>query len=84
MVIKGIERVFMEYILKDTDIFDNNIEEKLRAKVSSNLDCYKKENAYKFTASFHVNLLSDPRFEEFDIPPSKTSKGTKKIRFMML
>lgn len=69
----------MEYILKNTDIFDEAIAEKLSKAMDANKDSFTKENTYKFTVSFHVNLLDDARFEEFHVPfPSKTNKGTRK------
>lgn len=69
----------MEFILQKTDIFDKEIGAKLDMIIRANQDSFIKGYVYKLTVSFHVNLLNDPRFEEFNIPvPSKTNKGTKK------
>lgn len=69
----------MEYILQDTDIFDEEITEKFNEFIINNKENFISENVYKFTVSFHVNLLKDNRFEKFNLPvPSKTSKKTKK------
>lgn len=68
----------MEYILENTDIFDNVLEEKFGKLIFEDIISYCNEDAYSLTVSFHVSLLSDSRFEGFDIPvPSKTSKGTR-------
>lgn len=69
----------MEYILQNTDIFDEEIAERFSKAMDTNKDCFIKGNAYKLTVSFHVNLLDDARFEEFYIPvPCKINKGTRK------
>lgn len=69
----------MELILKDTNIFDDNIDEKLSQIIKSSRDEFNPGNTYKFTVSFEVKLLNDPRFEKFNVPePSKSSKGTRK------
>lgn len=71
--------VIMEYILQNTDLFDEEIGIKFNKVITtSNQDNITNGKIYKLTVSFHVNLLNDMRFEEFNIPvPSKTSKGTK-------
>ncbi|MTI71101.1 MAG: hypothetical protein FH751_12700 [Firmicutes bacterium] len=69
----------MEYILKDTNIFDENISTKFSKVIESNIDNFIKEKVYKLTVSFHVNLLEDTRFEDFNIENPKKTKGyTKK------
>jgi hypothetical protein len=71
----------MEIILKGTDIFDKEIDEKFRQAIQSFGDKLNKDNVYKFIVSFHVNLLNDSRFGEFDLPvTSKKNTGTKKDR----
>ena len=66
----------MEYILQNTDIFDEKIGAKFNNVIEE--DSFANENVYELTVSFHVNLLDDSRFEEFNIPPSIKNKGTKK------
>lgn len=69
----------MEFILSNTDIFDEEIDKKLKDIILNNMGSFDLEKAYKLTVSFHVNLLSDPRFQVFNVPVrSKTSKGTEK------
>jgi hypothetical protein len=68
----------MEFILKNTDIFDEDIEKKFSRALTSR-DKFDAGSVYKFTVSFHVNLLNDSRFEEFKLPvPRKSSKDAKK------
>ena len=66
----------MEYILQNTDIFDEEIGLKFNEVIKA--DSFINENVYRLTVSFHVNLLNDSRFEEFNISPSITNKGSKK------
>lgn len=69
----------MEYILNNTDIFDEEIGSKFNKVIRNNADNFIKGKAYRFMVSFHVNLLDDIRFDEFTIlVPSKTNKGTRK------
>lgn len=69
----------MEFIIKGTDIFDEEVGEKFSQAIQSSEDKIKKDKVYKFIVSFHVNLLNDSRFEEFNLPvPSKKNTGTKK------
>ena len=68
----------MEYILYNTDIFDEDIAIKFRNAIKGDLHKFIEEKTYRFTVSFNVNLLNDIRFQKFNIPtPSKTNKGTK-------
>lgn len=69
----------MELILKDTSIFDETIDEKLGRAIKSSKNKFSIESVYRFTVSFHVSLLNDPRFVEFNVlEPNKSSKGTRK------
>ncbi|WP_026673605.1 hypothetical protein [Alkalihalobacterium bogoriense] len=69
----------MEFILNKTTIFDENIDEKFSEVLKSSSDSFAAGNVYKFTVSFHVNLLNDTRFEEFILPVSrKRSNDTRK------
>lgn len=69
----------MEYILQNTDIFDEKIDQKLKEVIIDNKDAFTKGKTYIFKVSFHVNLLDDQRFQKFSIPiPSKTNKGMQK------
>jgi hypothetical protein len=71
----------MEYILQNTDIFDEKIDQKLKEVIIDNKDAFTKGKTYISKVSFHVNLLDDQRFQEFNIPiPSKTNKGTQKYK----
>lgn len=58
----------MEYILHNTDIFDKEIHQKFKNIFVNNSEKYSKEKVYKLKVSFHLNLLEDPRFKEFNIP----------------
>lgn len=55
----------MEYILGNTDIFDQDIDVKFRKIIMSNLDKFNNEKSYELTVSFDVNLLNDLRFDTF-------------------
>lgn len=71
----------MEYVLHNTDIFDNKIDQKLKEVIIDNKDDFSKEKIYIFKVSFHVNLLDDERFGKFDVPvlsKRKTRKETEK------
>lgn len=69
----------MEYILNDTDIFDEELDQKFGEILNKNKDVFEKEKTYVFKVSFHVNHLNSSKFQEFILPvPSKTSKGTAK------
>ena len=59
----------MEYILLNTDIFDNEIGAKFNEIIQTDRNKFDKEKIYKLTVSFHVNLLKDKRFEDFSVPP---------------
>lgn len=73
------ERYFVEYVLHNTDIFDEEIGIKFNAALTADGEEVDKKIIYKLIVNFHVNLLNDSRFESFFVPePSKTSKGTKK------
>jgi len=68
----------MEFILQNTDIFDKEIDVKLNNILLANTDKFITGTVYKFTIIFHVNLLNDIRFKEFDVPDScKLNKGKK-------
>lgn len=67
----------MEYRLYETDIFDEDIEIKVDQVIASDRSRYIKQQAYKLTVKFHVNLLHDIRFEQIYIPLTKTNKGTR-------
>lgn len=71
----------MKYILQNTDIFDEEIGTKFNTAIKTDKEKIDKGKIYKFTVSFHVNLLNDSRAGEFYIPePSKTNKGSKEDR----
>ncbi len=68
----------MEYILNDTDIFDEELNHKF-GEVLNSKGAFEKGKAYVFKVSFHVNHLKSSKFQEFILPvPSKISKGTSK------
>jgi hypothetical protein len=70
--------ILMEFILHNTDIFDEDIGAKFNKVVKTNKDSFTKGNVYELTVSFHVNLLNDTRFDELNIQvKSKTNKGTR-------
>ena len=76
----------MQCILENTDIFDDEIDQKFKVAICDNIKAFIKGTSYIFKVSFHVNLLDDERFEKFYVPnPSKASKGTQedKIRDVM-
>ncbi|MBK1811532.1 hypothetical protein JHL18_12960 [Clostridium sp. YIM B02505] len=64
----------MEFILQDTDIFDEIIDDKFRRIVSKNIDNFIKNKVYVFVVSFHMNLLGDVRFKSFDVINNKINK----------
>lgn len=66
----------MEYILYNTDVLDEQIGALFNQEIVANLTDFVKGKFYKLTVSFNVNLLHDRRIENFNIPPSKTNKGT--------
>lgn len=69
----------MEYILENTNIFSEDIDTKFNEVIMISKDKFRKEKCYTFKASFHVNLLSDSRFQEFNVPDRrKGSKETEK------
>lgn len=69
----------MEFILRDTDIFDMTIDQKFKEIIVDNNDFFSNEYVYVLKVSFHVNLLNDPRFLEFNTPiQSKIKEITKK------
>lgn len=68
----------MQCVLRKTDIFDNQIGQKLSRLIKKSKEGFVCGTAYAMEVSFHVDLLTDPGFEEFIVPvPSKTNKGTK-------
>jgi len=68
----------MEYIFKNTDIFDEKIDIKFKDIIINSKNEFDENKIYKLKVSFHVNLLSDPRFQKFNVPVrSKLSKGTE-------
>lgn len=75
--IRGV--MFMEYILNDTDIFDEELDHKFGEILNNDKGAFEKRKSYVFKVSFHVNHLNSSKFQEFILPvPSKTSKGTAK------
>lgn len=69
----------MEYILNDTDIFDEELDHKFGEILNNDKGAFEKRKSYVFKVSFHVNHLNSSKFQEFILPvPSKTSKGTAK------
>ncbi|MDF2651687.1 MAG: hypothetical protein K0Q73_7492 [Paenibacillus sp.] len=59
----------MEYILYNTDIFDPEIPEKFAAIVINERHQFEVQKVYKFTASFHVDLIRDlSSFNRFVLP----------------
>ena len=67
----------MEFILQNTDIFDEEIDVKFNNLIIANKDKFITGTVYEFTVSFSVYLLKDIRFEEFKTLKCKTSKNTK-------
>lgn len=68
----------MEYVLRNTDIFDEQIGALFNQEIRANLGCFGAGRLYKLVVSFNVDLLHDKRFESFNILPNKTSKGELK------
>jgi len=66
----------MEYLLRDTDILDEQLGTQFNREVLAKPDCFEMGKTYRLEVSFNVNLLQDKRFEMFNVPtPSKTNKG---------
>jgi hypothetical protein len=65
----------MEYVLRNTDIFDEQIGTLFNQEILANLGCFGTGKLYKLVVSFYVDLLHDKRFESFNISPSKTNRG---------
>jgi len=60
----------VEYVLNDTNILDPKLAEKFDAIISNDRSL-QQDKVYRFTASFHVDLLKDlTEFERFSIPDS--------------
>lgn len=69
--------ILLKYILKNTDIFDDEFAIKINKVVAEDKDRFTNEKAYELIISFHVNALKDPRFEEHNLPvPCKREKIT--------
>ncbi|GIP52960.1 hypothetical protein [Paenibacillus vini] len=69
----------MEFILRNTDIFDDNIDGEFRNIILAYKDDFIEGKMYRVSMSFHVNLLNNPRCEGINVPiQSKASKNTKK------
>lgn len=68
----------MEYILQNTDIFDEELGPKFSDVLKA--DSFINGTVYRLKVSFHVNLLNaHTRIKEFNISvPNKTSDGTIK------
>lgn len=64
----------MEHILQNTDIFSDDIDKKLNEIILLDENNFNKEVTYRLTVSFHVNLLYDSRFEEFNIPVQSVAR----------
>lgn len=58
----------MEYILQNTDIFDERLGLKFSEIIKEDLDNFINGTIYKIKVTFHVNLLKDFRVEIFDVP----------------
>ena len=58
----------MEYILRDTDILDEQIGTLFNQEIIANPSCFVTGKTYSLVVSFHVNLLRDKRFEKFKLP----------------
>jgi hypothetical protein len=69
--------MIVEYCLYETDIFDEDIGAKANQVIVPDRNSFTIKKVYKLTVKFHVNLLHDRRFEQIEIPASKTSKGTR-------
>ncbi|WP_006718796.1 helix-turn-helix domain-containing protein [Desulfitobacterium metallireducens] len=68
----------MEYVLQNTDLFDEEIGTKFNEAIKPDIKKFDKDKVYKFTVSFHVNLLKDSRMEDFIIPePIMSNIDTK-------
>ncbi|MGQ7276618.1 hypothetical protein ACT91Q_01475 [Brevibacillus thermoruber] len=66
----------MEYILENTDIFDEEIDANFKHVLLNNMDSLQNK-VYSLTVSFHVNLLHSNRFDKCAILPSKSNDGSR-------
>jgi hypothetical protein len=65
----------VEYILRDTDILDEQLESLFNREIITNPGCFVPGRIYRLAVSFNVNLLRDGGFEKFPIPiPGKTAR----------
>ena len=67
----------MEYILDSTDIFDENLDELFKQKLTSDITSFIPGKSYELTVTFHVNLLHDKRFDECVAPEPRTKNSTR-------
>lgn len=65
----------MEFFLQKTDIFDEDISRKFNEVIINNNDIFKSGSDYEITVSFHVDLLTDIRFQDFNIGDSGKRRG---------
>lgn len=69
----------MEYVLRDTDIFDPILAEKLDTVILKEAHQFEAKKVYKFIASFHVDLLKElSGFDRFILPASDKINKRKK------
>ena len=67
----------MEYVLGSTDIFDENLDELFKQKLTSDITSFIPGKSYELTVTFHVNLLHDKRFDECVAPEPRTKNSTR-------
>lgn len=67
----------MEYTLNSTDIFDENLYELFKQKLTSDFKSFIPGKSYKLTVTFDVNLLHDERFDECLTPEPRKKNSTR-------
>lgn len=69
----------MEYVLSNTDIFDPELSEKFATIVMIERHQFEVQKVYKFTASFHVDLIKElSSFNRFVLPAADQTINKRK------
>lgn len=67
----------MEFILKNTDIFDISLRNKFDSLLKTCKEHFEEGKPYNLTMSFHVNLIQDPRKDKYEMNMSSKVDAKK-------